>query len=161
MGKLQIIFATAAGNKFIMLVLLAIVGDTLFGCFRAIKEHKFNSNFGIDGAIRKASMVAAILFFVFVDYIVRINLIGFIPQEIREYLKVQSIGMTEFFALLFIAYEAVSIIKNMVLCGLPVKKVWLYLKTFLSKYTDELPDSDELEMEGNAYEDKHNRIKSH
>ena len=161
MVKLQIIFASAASNKFIMLVLLAIVGDTLFGCLRAIKEHRFNSNFGIDGAIRKASMVAAILFFVFVDYIVRINLIGFIPQEIREYLKVQSIGMTEFFALLFIAYEAVSIIKNMVLCGLPVKKVWLYLKTFLSKYTDELPDSDELETEGNAYEDKHNRIKSH
>lgn len=155
------ILLEATNNLFVRLVLVAIVGDTLFGCLRSIKEHRFNSNFGIDGAIRKASMVAAILFFVFVDYIVRINLIGFIPQEIREYLKVQSIGMTEFFALLFIAYEAVSIIKNMVLCGLPVKKVWLYLKTFLSKYTDELPDSDELETEGNAYEDKHNRIKSH
>lgn len=155
------ILLEATNNLFVRLVLVAIVGDTLFGCLRSIKEHRFNSNFGIDGAIRKASMVAAILFFVFVDYIVRINLIGFIPQEIREYLKVQSIGMTEFFALLFIAYEAVSIIKNMVLCGLPVKKVWLYLKTFLSKYTDELPDSDELEKESGTYEDKHNRIKSH
>ncbi|CCX89694.1 protein UtxA [Clostridium sp. CAG:590] len=161
MGKLQIIFATAASNRFIILVLLAIVGDTLFGCFRAIKEHKFNSNFGIDGAIRKASMVAAILFFVFVDYIVQVNLIGFIPQEIRDYLNLQSVGMTEFFALLFIAYEAVSIIKNMTLCGLPVKKVWIYLKNFLNKYTDELPDDDELEKEGVTYEDKHNRIKSH
>ena len=161
MDNLITILLEATNNLFVRLVLVAIVGDTLFGCLRSIKEHRFNSNFGIDGAIRKASMVAAILFFVLVDYIVRINLIGFIPQEIREYLKVQSIGMTEFFALLFIAYEAVSIIKNMVLCGLPVKKVWLYLKTFLSKYTDELPDSDELEKESGTYEDKHNRIKSH
>ena len=161
MDNLITILLEATNNLFVRLVLVAIVGDTLFGCLRSIKEHRFNSNFGIAGAIRKASMVAAILFFVLVDYIVRINLIGFIPQEIREYLKVQSIGMTEFFALLFIAYEAVSIIKNMVLCGLPVKKVWLYLKTFLSKYTDELPDSDELEKESGTYEDKHNRIKSH
>ena len=33
---------------------------------------------------------------------------------------------------------------SLVLCGLPVKKVWLYVKMFLSKYTDELPDDDEL-----------------
>lgn len=32
----------------------------------------------------------------------------------------------------------------MVLCGLPVRNVWLYVKTFLSKYTSELPDDDEL-----------------
>lgn len=32
----------------------------------------------------------------------------------------------------------------MALCGLPVKKLWLYVKTFLSNYTDELPDDDEL-----------------
>lgn len=46
--------------------------------------------------------------------------------------------------MLYIAYEIVSILKNMVLCGLPVRNVWLYVKTFLSKYTSELPDDDEL-----------------
>ena len=56
--------------------------------------------------------------------------------------------MMEFFALLFLAYEAVSIVKNMSLCGLPVKKVWLYLRSVLGKYTDELPDADELETTG-------------
>lgn len=36
-------------------------------------------------------------------------------------------------------------IKNMALCGLPVKKVWEKVREFLAKYTDELPDTDELD----------------
>lgn len=32
----------------------------------------------------------------------------------------------------------------MALCGLPVKKVWEKVREFLAKYTDELPDTDEL-----------------
>lgn len=139
------IFIGAADNVFIRLVLLAIVGDTIFGVLRAIKEKKFNSNFGIDGAIRKCGMIASILFFVFVDAVIDLNLIAFIPESLREYLGLSKCGMTEFFSILFTAYEAVSIVKNMSLCGLPVKKVWIYLKNFLGKYTDELPDDDELE----------------
>ena len=46
---------------------------------------------------------------------------------------------------LYIAYEVVSIFKNMALCGLPVKKVWEKVREFLAKYTDELPDTDELD----------------
>ena len=34
---------------------------------------------------------------------------------------------------------------NMALCGLPVKKVWEKVREFLAKYTDELPDTDELD----------------
>ena len=43
------------------------------------------------------------------------------------------------------SYEVVSIFKNMALCGLPVKKVWEKVREFLAKYTDELPDTDELD----------------
>lgn len=34
---------------------------------------------------------------------------------------------------------------GMALCGLPVKKVWEKVREFLAKYTDELPDTDELD----------------
>lgn len=139
------ILLAASNNPFVRLVLIAIVADTVFGILRAIKEHRFNSNFGIDGAIRKCAMVAAILFLVFVDFIIHVNLIGFVPETVRTALHIEKIGMMEFFSLLFLSYEAVSIVKNMSLCGLPVKKVWLYLRSFLGKYTDELPDTDELE----------------
>lgn len=145
MKTLQNIFLGAADNKFIEIVLIAIVFDTIFGVLRAMKEHKFNSNFGIDGAIRKCGMIVSVFFFVLVDAIIKINLIGFIPETVRTYINISSIRMTEFFCLLYIAYEAVSVVKNMTLCGLPVKKIWIYLKDFLGKYTNELPDSDETE----------------
>ena len=60
-------------------------------------------------------------------------------------LVLDTVGVAEFFALLYIAYEVVSIFKNMALCGLPVKKVWEKVREFLAKYTDELPDTDELD----------------
>lgn len=44
-----------------------------------------------------------------------------------------------------ITYEIISILKNMYLCGLPVKKIWQTVKAFLQKYTDELPTDEEAE----------------
>lgn len=136
-------YAEAAHDKLIQLVIIAIITDTVFGMLRAIKDHDFNSCFGINGAIRKCAMILSIILLVIVDYITQFNLIGFLPEEVRRFFG-ESIGISGFFEILFLTYEVVSILKNMVLCGLPVKKVWLYVKMFLSKYTDELPDDDEL-----------------
>lgn len=135
----------AAHNKIIQLVVLAIVCDTVFGVLRAIKEKKFNSCAGIDGAIRKVGMLISLVFMLAIDVLIKINLIGFIPEQARTYLGLDTVGVAEFFALLYIAYEVVSIFKNMALCGLPVKKVWEKVREFLAKYTDELPDTDELD----------------
>ena len=132
-------------NKIIQLVVLAIVCDTVFGVLRAIKEKKFNSCAGIDGAIRKVGMLISLVFMLAIDVLIKINLIGFIPEQARTYLGLDTVGVAEFFALLYIAYEVVSIFKNMALCGLPVKKVWEKVREFLAKYTDELPDTDELD----------------
>ena len=136
-------YAEAAHDKLIQLVIIAIIADTVFGMLRAIKDHDFNSCFGINGAIRKCAMILSIILLVIVDYITQFNLIGFLPEEVRRYIG-ESIGISGFFEILYLTYEVVSILKNLVLCGLPVKKVWLYVKMFLSKYTDELPDDDEL-----------------
>ena len=134
-------------NLIMRLVFLAIAMDTIFGVVRAIKEHKFNSCFGIDGALRKVSMLVSLLFLAVADILLHINLIGFIPEEVRMYLpeSIAVIGLAEFFGLLYLAYEVVSILKNMALCGLPVKRLWQFVRSLLSKYTDELPDSEELE----------------
>ena len=143
MTTLKYMYAEAAHDKLIQLVIIAIITDTVFGMLRAIKDHDFNSCFGINGAIRKCAMILSIILLVIVDYITQFNLIGFLPEEVRRFFG-ESIGISGFFEILFLTYEVVSILKNMVLCGLPVKKVWLYVKMFLSKYTDELPDDDEL-----------------
>lgn len=141
MDKIIVLLALAWGSAIIKLNIWSVVVDTFFGVIRAIKEHKFNSSFGIDGAIRKISMIASLAFLLVLDRIVQINLIGFIPETIRTYLPVDAIGVAEFFGLLYIAYELVSILKNMTLCGLPVKRLWEMVKKFLSQYTNELPDN--------------------
>lgn len=143
------LFVSLANNLIIKLVVISIVMDTLFGALRAIKQHKFNSCVGIDGAIRKISMLLSLVFLVVVDNLVHINLIGFIPEEVREYLpqSISIIGLAEFFGLFYLCYEIVSILKNMALCGLPVKKLWETVRKFLGKYTEELPDTEEQDKE--------------
>lgn len=136
---------TAAHNKLIELVVLAIVFDTIFGVLRAIREKRFNSCAGIDGAIRKVGMLISLVFMLAIDQLIKANLIGFIPETVRTQLGLDTVGVAEFFALLYIAYEVVSILKNMALCGLPVKKIWEKIREFLSNYTEELPDTEELD----------------
>lgn len=136
---------TAAHNKLIELVALAIVFDTIFGVLRAIREKRFNSCAGIDGAIRKVGMLISLVFMLAIDQLIKVNLIGFIPETVRTQLGLNTVGVAEFFALLYIAYEVVSILKNMALCGLPVKKIWEKIREFLSNYTEELPDTEELD----------------
>ena len=132
-------------NLVIELVIIAIVMDTIFGAGRAVKQHSFNSSVGIDGAIRKITMLVSLVFLFIVDILVGINLIGFIPEEVRAYLpnSMCVVGLAEFFGLLYLCYEAVSILKNMTVCGLPVKKLWELVRNFLGKYTEELPDTEE------------------
>ena len=56
------------GNSFFEILLIAVVLDTILGVLRAIKEHKFNSCVGIDGAIRKAAMLLRVGLLMLVDY---------------------------------------------------------------------------------------------
>lgn len=142
MDKIFEIINAAAANPMLQLVVLAIVFDTIFGVIRAIKEHKFNSCVGIDGAIRKISMVISLVFLLIADQIIAVNLIAFVPETVRGYIGLDAVGLTEFFSLLYIAYEIVSILKNMTLCGLPVRIIWDKLKSLLGKYTAELPDDE-------------------
>lgn len=134
----------------ILYVGFAVAIDTVFGLGRAIKQRKWNSSFGINGAIRKIAMMACITFTALLDAMCHFNLIVLFDQEIVGYLSkigIVHVGFAEFFGLLFVAYECVSILKNMYLCGLPVKWVWARVYNFLHKYTDELPDTEEINLE--------------
>lgn len=141
MEKLFTLIDQALQNDIIQMVILGVCMDTVFGLFRAIKQHKLNSSFGIDGAVRKISMLMSICFLLILDAIANVNLIGFLPEELRQYLG-SRIGVAEFFAIIYIGFEAVSILKNMALCGLPVRGVWQKVRDFLGKYTDELPSEE-------------------
>jgi toxin secretion/phage lysis holin len=130
-----------SSNSFIRILLIAVTLDTLLGVLRAIKEHKFNSCVGIDGAIRKAAMLFSVCLLMATDVIMHINIVGMIPEQYIQIIGIQKLGICEFFCLLFILYEAVSILKNMTLCGLPVsKKIEKWVQKFLEDMTEELPE---------------------
>ena len=115
--------------------------DTILGVLRAIKEHKFNSCVGIDGAIRKVAMLLSVVFLMFIDTLVNIDFLFMIPKEYIQFLGISKLGICELFCLLFILYEIVSILKNMTLCGLPVpRKVKRFIQKFLDDMTEELPE---------------------
>ncbi len=146
MDALEKIISTLTNNVIIQLVVVAVVMDTIFGIIRAGKERKFNSCFGIDGAIRKISMIVSIILLGIVDVLIHINLIGFLPQGAKDWMVanmgINAVGIAAFFGILYLVYEVVSILKNMAYCGLPVKGIWLKVRTILQKYTNELPDND-------------------
>lgn len=129
----------AAGqSKLLQILVVLVVMDVIFGCLRAIRERCFNSTIGINGMIRKAGMLISLVCMVYLDQIVQINLIGFIPEQVREVLPGDTVGIMEFFAILYIIYEVVSVLKNMALSGLPVSKIWIKLKNFLVDNTGEI-----------------------
>lgn len=129
-----------SNNIFIEILMLAICADMLLGVLRAVKFRQFNSSVGIDGAIRKVAMVVSVGILMLADLLIHVNLLAFVPEEYVYYLGIQKLGMCEFFCLLFTACECLSVLKNMVLCGLPVpKKVEGWLRDFLANMTSELP----------------------
>ena len=131
-----------ASNSLIKLLLLAILLDTILGTGRAIKEHKFNSCIGIDGAVRKVMMIVSAAVLMMADLIISINLTAFLPEDALNVIGLQKVGMCELFCVLFVVYECVSILKNMLLCGLPVPaKIRELLTAFLDNMTAEMPNA--------------------
>lgn len=126
-------------SKELKVLLICVLLDTIFGVLRAIKQKKLNSNIGIDGLIRKFGMTISVIFFMLIDYIIKLNLIGFIPEDVRKGVGVEAVGISGLFLYLFILYEALSILKNMILCKIPIpKKLQKVLKELFQKYTNEL-----------------------
>lgn len=128
------------------LLLLIIVMDIVFGVIRAIKERKVNSTIGIDGMIRKVAMITAMLFLIGIDLLIPVNLIGFIPEPVKDYLNFDRVGIDSLFSILFITFESLSVLKNMIKCELPIpQKLQDFLEKIMSEYTDELKNNESEE----------------
>ncbi len=130
-------------NKGVQLLIIFIVLDVIFGVLRAIKEGKLNSTIGIDGIIRKVGMIITICFCILVDTIVSVDLIGFIPENVKSVLGLSKIGVSMIFNILYIVFEILSIFKNMYKCKLPLpKKLKTYLEKILKEFTSEIKEGE-------------------
>ena len=139
--KMNELFRFIGTHLFFVILLYAVLLDTVLGVLRSVKEHKFNSCVGIDGAIRKVAMLLSVVFLMLIDRMVNFDLLFMIPEKYIQVIGISKMGICELFCLLFILYEIVSILKNMTLCGLPVPgKVKYFIQKFLDDMTEELPE---------------------
>lgn len=125
------------------ILIVVIVLDTIFGILRAIKEKEINSTIGIDGSIRKVGMLICVFFLSLIDFIIAIDLVGFIPEAIKQVINIGKVGISDLFSLLFIIFETLSIFKNMILCRLPIpKKLQKYLEKIMKEFTSEIKEKE-------------------
>ena len=125
-------------NIIFYLLITTILLDIFLGSLRALKEKKWNSTVGINGILRKTTMIGSSIFLIIIDSILKIDLLFFIPKEITQILKLNEVGIFELFGIMFILYEITSILKNMVLCGLPIpQKIKITIEKLLKNLTSE------------------------
>lgn len=130
-------------NKGVQLLIIFIVLDVVFGVLRAIRERKLNSTIGIDGIIRKVGMIITISVSILVDMIVRVDLIAFIPENVKDVLGLSKVGVSMIFNILYIIFEILSIFKNMYRCKLPLpKKLKVFLEKMLKEFTSEIKEGE-------------------
>ena len=136
-------FISLLNNDGMKVLIVVIVLDLILGILRAIRERTVNSCIGIDGMIRKVGMIIVIVFLTIIDTIIHLDLIGFIPETIKETLKLRHVGISSLFNILFIIFEILSIIKNMILCKLPIpKKLQVYLENIMKEFTGEIKEKE-------------------
>ena len=80
-------FLSLLNNDGMKVLIVVIVLDLILGILRAIREKSINSCIGIDGMIRKVGMLIVVVFLTIIDAIIHLDLIGFIPETIKETLK--------------------------------------------------------------------------
>ena len=136
-------FISLLNNDGMKVLIVVIVLDLILGILRAIREKSINSCIGIDGMIRKVGMIIVVVFLTIIDTIIHLDLIGFIPETIKETLKLGKVGISSLFNILFIIFEILSIFKNMILCKLPIpKKLQVYLENIMKEFTGEIKEKE-------------------
>ena len=126
-------------NKLIQVLVIFIVLDVIFGILGSIKQHKTNSTIGIDGIIRKTGMMITIIVTLILDKMCNIDLIAFIPSDLKNYLHLGKCAISLLFNSLYIIFEILSIMKNMRKCKIPLpKQLNNFLDKLLSEFTEEI-----------------------
>lgn len=128
-------------NLMIKILLIFIALDVIFGLLRAIREKKINSGIGIDGIIRKVGMVITIVVTIIIDSLVGIDLVSFLPKEVKDFISIDKVGISFLFSTLYVIFESLSILKNMYKCKMPIpKKVDKLLEKLLKEMTSEVKE---------------------
>lgn len=122
-------------NPLMICLIDLITIDIILGSSKAILEKKFNSSIGKKGIIIKITMILVAICSVGIDYMLNINFLFLLPDEVKSMLNIGEPGLCEIIILLLILYELTSICKNWSALGLPGAQK---LKRFLEKFSNEM-----------------------
>ncbi len=134
------------GNAIFWIIMICIATDMLFGALRAWKNHKWNSSVGLDGFIRKIGIVSCVMILRAIDTVLQADLFGFLPVEAQNALTtigLTNAGFMEFFGIIDIMYECTSILKNMVIVGIPIPKG---LRGKIAHWLENMTDETNVEL---------------
>jgi len=138
MDYIMILVNQLASDSLVRIAFLSIALDVILGVMASMVMKKISSTVGIDGVIRKCSMVVCIIVFMIADLVMSFNLAFMIPAKYLQAIGLDKVGLCEFFCLLFIAFELLSCCKNAKRLGLPIpKKIDDMLGSLLTNLTDE------------------------
>lgn len=128
-----------SNNNFMYLICILIVFDSTLGFFNSLKNKKISSCVGINGIFKKMSILLTFIMSYMIDSCININLIGFIPKDKLSFLGLTDIGFFEVFGTMLIAFESISVLKNISMAGIPIPKFLKEnIEKFLNSFTNEL-----------------------
>lgn len=94
--------------------------------------------------LENVGMIVSTIFIKMIDYMIDLDFLAFVPMAVKEYFAFEQFGIGSLFALLFIVFEALSVLKNMIICKLPIpKKFQAWLEKVLLEFTSEIKESEE------------------
>ena len=118
-NNLNQILQWLSGSYIIHTLIIIICLDTVLGFISSAMSKSISTSISIKGLLRKFAMIIIAISLYFIDCLININFIGFIPSDITPQMNITDIGLSEFFSIIFILFEIISIIKNMGDIGLP------------------------------------------
>ncbi len=105
---------------------------------------------GLDGFIRKIGIVSCVMGLRAIDTVLQADLFGFLPVEAQNALSTVGLtnaGFMEFFGIIDIMYECTSILKNMVIVGIPIPKG---LQAKIAHWLENMTDETNVELKCGA-----------
>lgn len=131
------LFSYTVPLPFVFALALLITFDYVTGYTDAFLRKKVDSTVGIDGLIRKGSIIFAAIAFIAFDAITGFDVMAILPNEIKEYTSmfgVAQFGLAEILIIGFCLNELTSVFENLNKLGIPLPK-------FITKRLNKIKDS--------------------
>lgn len=112
-------------SKLVTILGLFITVDFITGYAVAWKTGTVSSKVGLDGLIRKGSMLLAVLTFVIFDIVMCIDMLYHLPEQGKEVFNmigITRVGLTEVMVMGMLLQEVASMFENLHLLGVPIPK---------------------------------------